>query len=254
MDTITEKQNNSLKTSSKSFDFLEAILNDGTPIKVAKSVITDIIKDEVNKKAMQDNVFIMFHRKSDDYALMVRPDQWKGYQDSGEIAEGVVIVEGGHHLVIAPTESAEALTWSTAAVSGGGKTTTDRMVAMEDWAGKTSNAAQLKHPECQPATTAVGFCSKYARVNANSKGLTAGRWWLPSAAELFLIYANKQKINYALSLITGAQLLQETWYWSSTEFSSTYAWGLDLSNGNFPYWHTKASDKLRVRAVSAFYL
>jgi hypothetical protein len=66
-----------------------------------------------------------------------------------------------------------------------------------------------------------------------------------------MIYANKYKINYALSLISGATQLSESWYWSSTEYSATAAWSLSLSNGyagNF----TKATNPYRVRAVSAF--
>lgn len=202
--------------------------------------------------SLSEGVFIMFHRKSDNYPLMVKPDKWASYQSSGEIAEGVVVVEGGKMLVVAPTEAGSAgLLWSSAAVSGGGKTTTDRLTAMEDWTGKASTAAQIKHAECNTASYAPGFCAKYSRTNANGKGLTAGMWWLPSLGELFCIYANMRKINYALSLIKGATQLAETWYWSSTEHSATNAWILYLDNGianNF----TKATYKGRVRAVSAF--
>ena len=66
-----------------------------------------------------------------------------------------------------------------------------------------------------------------------------------------MIYANMRKINYALSLINGATQLAETWYWSSTEYSATHAWGLNLSNGS-AYCLTKASYQGRVRPVSAF--
>ena len=57
------------------------------------------------KAALLDGVFIMFHRNRDDYPLMVKPDKWASYQGSGEIAEGVVGVEGGKILVVAPTET-----------------------------------------------------------------------------------------------------------------------------------------------------
>ena len=62
-----------------------------------------------------------------------------------------------------------------------------------------------------------------------------------------------RKINYALSLINGATQLAETWYWSSTECSATYAWYLFLNRGN-ANGYAKASIKGRVRAVSAFLL
>lgn len=202
-----------------------------------------------NLDRINDGVFIMFHRNSDNYPLMVKPDKWTSYQNSSEIAEGVVVVEGGKILVVSPTET--ALTWSSAAVSGGGVTTSDRITAMNDWAGKANTASQITHTECSSASYAPGFCAAYSRVNANGKGLTAGRWWLPSLGELFCIYANMHKINYALSLIEGATQLAETAYWSSTEYSAPYAWHLYLDNGAAVN-DTKAAGAGRVRPVSAF--
>lgn len=203
----------------------------------------------LNLNAMNDGVFIMFHRKSDNYPLAVKPDKWASYQNSGEIAEGVLVVEGGKMLVVAPTEA--TLYWSSAAVSAGGKTTSDRLTALDDWAGKTSTAAQITHNECKTESYAPGFCASYERVNANGQGLTAGKWWLPSLGELMMIYANMRKINYALSLINGATQLAETWYWSSTEYSATDAWYLYLYDGGAGD-NPKAAGRGRVRPVSAF--
>lgn len=210
----------------------------------------------MNLNGLYDGIFIMYHRKSDDYPLMVKPHKWTSLQNSGEIADGVVVVEGGKILVVAPTESTSKLTWSSAAISGGGTTTTDRVTAMNDWSGKASTAAIIKASKADAITNtaqyAPGYCNLYSRANANGKGLTAGKWWLPSLGEMFMIYANMIKINYALSLITGATQLVEDWYWTSTESSATYAWYLSLSDGDTGRWFTKASSTLRVRAVSAF--
>lgn len=221
----------------------------GNVTKVTLANLKAALLGGLNLNAMNDGVFIMFHRKSDDYPLAVKPDKWASYQNSGEIAEGVMVVEGGKILVVAPTEA--TLYWSSAAVSAGGKTTADRETALNDWTGKTSTAAQITHNECKTESYAPGFCASYERVNANGKGLTAGRWWLPSLGELMMIYANMRKINYALSLINGATQLAETWYWSSTEHSATYAWSLYLTSGNAS-GNTKAATQTRVRPVSAF--
>ena len=221
----------------------------GNVTKVTLANLKSALLGGLNLNAMNDGVFIMFHRKSDDYPLAVKPDKWASYQNSGEIAEGVMVVEGGKILVVAPTEA--TLYWSSAAVSAGGKTTTDRETALNDWTGKTSTAAQITHNECKTESYAPGFCASYERVNANGQGLTAGKWWLPSLGELMMIYANMRKINYALSLINGATQLAETWYWSSTESSATNAWFLYLYNGNAGT-NTKATYQLRVRPVSAF--
>ena len=202
--------------------------------------------------ALEDGIFIMTHRKSDNYPVMYKPHLWTAQQNAGEIADGVVVVEGGKVLVVAPTECDSAgLLWSSEAVSGGGVTTSDRVTAYSDWAGKTNTAAQIQKTQCQGASYAPGFCAAYSRTNANGQGLTAGKWWLPSLGEMMMIYANMTKINYALSLISGAQQLAATWYWTSTEYSATYAWGLYLSLG-YMYGSTKASGRYRVRAVSAF--
>lgn len=232
--------------------FIPLTDGNGNTTKVSLAGLKNALLAGINLNSINDNIFIMFHRKSDDFPLMVKPDKWASYQNSGEIAEGVVVVEGGKMLVVAPTEATTAgLLWSSVAVSAGGKTTTDRLTAFDDWTGKANTAAQITHAECNTEAYAPGFCAKYQRANANGKGLTAGKWWLPSLGEQMMIYANLRKINYALSLIEGATQIAETWYWTSTEHSATYAWFLYLLSGS-AYGTTKATGKFRVRAVSAF--
>ena len=221
----------------------------GNITKVSLANLKAALLDGIDLDAINDGIFIMYHRKSDDYPVAVKPHKWASLQNSGEIADGVLVVEGGRMLVVAPTES--TLFWSSAAVSAGGKTTTNRLTALEDWEGEDSTAAQVTHSECSGASYAPGFCHAYSRANANGKGLTAGRWWLPSIGQLMMIYANMRKINHALSLINGAAQLVETWYWSSTEYSATSAWGLYLYHGGMSN-DTKATYQGRVRPVSAF--
>lgn len=229
----------------------------GAVTMVTQSAVKDAAFGDMSPNLMLDGVFIMYHRKSDNFPLMVKPHKWTALQTAGEIADGVVVVEGGKVLVVAPTEADSAgLLWSSAAVSGGAVTTSDRVTAMNDWAGKNNTAQIITHSTSAAVTNtaayAPGFCNLYSRVNANGSGLTAGKWWLPSVGEMMMIYANMTKINYCLSLINGATQLAETWYWTSTENSATYAWYLNLSDGYLNCWSTKASGKSRVRPVSAF--
>lgn len=221
----------------------------GKLIPISLANLKAALNGGVDQNVQMDGVFIMTHRKSDDFPIMYKPLKWTAQQSAGEVADGVVIVEGGKILVVAPTD--EAMHWSSAAVSGGGTTTSDRVTAMNDWNGKTNTAAQITHAECSSNAYAPGFCHQYSRVNANGKGLTAGKWWLPSLGEMMMIYANMTKINYALSLISGATPLQETAYWTSTEHSAAYAWYLYLDTG-YANAYTKASRTHRVRPVSAF--
>ena len=76
--------------------------------------------------------------------------------------------------------------------------------------------------------------------------------WIPSVAEWYLIYLNKRSINAAIELGGGSRI-QDGWYWSSTEYSATYAWLLHLSDGYLNPWGTKVSGSTYVRAVAAFH-
>lgn len=222
---------------------------------------------EKNMAQLYDGVFIMYHRVNDGYPLMVAPVQWPSLEAGGEIADGVVIFEGGRHLVVAPIQ-ADAIPWSSAEVQaelpnyGGDDTFTaqvtgnNRLAAMLDFNGRQHTDAAIKASSDSHVTNtaayAPGYCRLYSRANSNGKGLTAGYWWLPSVGELLMMYANKAKINYALSLINGAQQLDVTWYWSSTESSPAHAWFLYFGDG-FLGWNNKVEDrKTHVRPVSAF--
>lgn len=93
--------------------------------------------------------------------------------------------------------------------------------------------------------------TNHLRSILNKKIKLADDWYIPSLGELYRIFINKKVINAALEFAKGDKL-QDRWYWTSTEFSATYAWGLTLGGGGTSLWYTKASNADRVRAVSAF--
>jgi hypothetical protein len=74
--------------------------------------------------------------------------------------------------------------------------------------------------------------------------------YIPSLGELYFILAHFTQINAALKAV-GGEPLHDDWYWSSTQYSATYAWGLGLDDGNAGFT-TKAAFQYRVRPVSAF--
>lgn len=227
----------------------------------SKATMEDAIRADIGQ--LYDGVFIMFHRKSDNTPLAVRLREWASYQNNGEVAEGVLLIEGGRHLVIAPTEGVDKK-WSSKPASSsdtsgsvqitGVTTTGDRITSLNDFAGRANTTAIINGSTSSNVTDtdayAAGFCNRYSRTNANGEGLTAGRWWLPSEGEMAMILANFDKINYALSKISGATQLQNAWYWSSTQGSASAAWGLDLNDGRV-YYNYKFYQG-RVRPVSAF--
>lgn len=71
----------------------------------------------------------------------------------------------------------------------------------------------------------------------------------PTIDELTGIYLNKDKINASLKA-AGLPELKESWYWSSTEYSSNYAWLLDMSDG-VRDWYGKYTGSIYVRPVLA---
>ena len=235
----------------------------------SKNTMIEAVK--ANSLQMYDGVFVMYHRSSDGWPLAVRVNDWPSLQSGGQIADGVLLVEGGKHIVIAPTEASAGLPWSSkpTKVTGsngnvsskgdgvnisGVTTTGDRLVAFADFTGKANTDAIIKASSTTNITNteayAPGFCNKYSRANTNGKGLLAGKWWLPSLGELAMIWANFDKINYALSKISGATQLQKTWYWSSTQYSADGAWNLSLGDGSVDYISRFLQG--RVRPVSAF--
>lgn len=109
---------------------------------------------------------------------------------------------------------------------------TEYIDAVADWNGKT-NTDHLKAENLNPA------------INLKDG------WYIPSVAEMYLIYLHRKAINEALEYVGGSPI-PGIWYWTSTESSAADAWGLYLGDGSLGHWHAKASGKLRVRPVSAF--
>ncbi len=80
-------------------------------------------------------------------------------------------------------------------------------------------------------------------------GKTYGDWYLPSKAELFLMYKNRAIIN-ATATAHGGSAFGTFAYWSSTESWSGAAEICHFSDGSFS--HGDKSYSYRVRAIRAF--
>lgn len=74
--------------------------------------------------------------------------------------------------------------------------------------------------------------------------------YIPSLGELYFILAHFTQINAALKAV-GGEPLHNDWYWSSTQYSTTNAWHLNLYYG-YASGTTKTTYQDRVRPVSAF--
>ena len=165
------------------------------------------------------------------------------------IAVGVWIQEGGKLIVVAKDQQASTK-WATSNDTGG-TTSKGREAAIADMDGRANTSTIIT--TLGDNAPAAKFCHEYypSNVDADNAFVGAGRWWLPSAGELWMIWSHFLEVNRILAQIGGTALNRSQWYWSSTEGSASYAWLLSF-NGGYVYNYYKAYEN-SVRPVSAFY-
>lgn len=273
---LTNEVHTNFSVASSDPAYIFAQKSDGTNFRISKSDLAKAIRNDATglggeqsgNRALYDGCFIMCHNQSDGWPLAVPYADWTNLQISGEEADGVLIVEGGHSLVVAPHE--KSCPWSSKPGEVAADSSYDsrfRVQLLNQWDGKeraskicNSTRSPFYEESNNPITKdkyAPGYCYNYtphvaSDGGAKKKGLSAGKYWLPCVAELMMIYTHKYRINAGLALISGANQLSESWYWSSNEISATDAWSLDLLSGYLNGWGNKVSDSGKVRPVSAF--
>ena len=143
------------------------------------------------------------------------------------------IIQGNHGVAVALHDAAdgEYVTLTNAQDNGGGNYIKNHAKAVQDWCG-VANTVHLK---------AIGLNPDIKLEDSE---------YIPTLAELYLICLNREALNDALSYVGGDEI-DADWYWTSTVYSATNAWGLYLYDG-YAYHNTKAASKGRVRPVSAF--
>lgn len=92
-------------------------------------------------------------------------------------------------------------------------------------AGILCNVTDTHEIAIMPVESEVRLNFNKAQQFCQAEG---GRY--PTIDELTGIFLNKNKINAALKAANLPEL-KESWYWSSTEYNSDYAWLLDMTNG-----------------------
>jgi len=116
--------------------------------------------------------------------------------------------------------------------------------ALSDFNGK-SNTAVI----AAASSDARDMCTVLNTFNAAD---SYNDWYVPACGQLALIYLNKTAINEVLTAI-GGTTFSNSGYWSSSEYSSSHAWFMDLSHGHVYYGYVygdgKGSDEFRVRFV-----
>lgn len=167
---------------------------------------------------LADGIYLMYGKTAVPYT---------GQEVSAQGCTGVGVKFGGKSLVLALTDISDDDVELTTQ-QGGTRFITDYHRAAEDMDGKT-------------ATDDIR--------DILNMGISDDEY-IPSLGELYFILAYFTQINAALEAV-GGEPLRNDWYWSSTQYSATNAWGLGLYDG-YANYGTKASSQIRVRPVSAF--
>lgn len=168
---------------------------------------------------LADGIYIMYGK----HAVL-----FTGQEVSAQGCTGIGVNFGGKSLILA-TEDISDKDIELTTQQGGTRFITDYHQAAEDMDGKA----------------ATGDIRDILNMGISDDE------YIPSLGELYFILAHFTQINAALKAV-GGEPLHNDWYWSSTQYSATNAWGLYLSNGGANIWSTKATYQLRVRPVSAF--
>ena len=169
--------------------------------------------------------------------------------DSTKKPIGIVIEVSDEGLAtkivsLAMTEAA----WSTEKVSTNARSTTDGKANME--AIQAIEGWETKYP-------AFKWCDDYTDDSGNSE------WYLPARNELKQLYLVKDYVNATIEKIrTGggtATKFFDSFYWSSSEYSSIDAWVLKTYDGTFHsyndgngYFGAKYNKVIDVRPIRAF--
>lgn len=180
-----------------------------------------------------------------NYPRFRQPDQVASVAAS---AVGVAVFNAGKLIVIAKDETTAK--WSDPTASGGSGNKTSAQ-ALADMNGRTNTATIVN--TLGDTAPAANYCVGYypSSVAENNAYYGVGRWWLPSAGELWIIWSHLFEINRLMAAIGGTPLNRSVWYWSSTEYNEVGAWFVSFIDGN-PNGSTKTNAR-RIRPVSSFY-
>jgi hypothetical protein len=165
----------------------------------------------------------------------------------GDFAHGGIVFwvdeTGQHGLVCAKEDQSTGVRWyagtygNTQAKGDGpyaGKANTSIIIAAQVAIGDDGS------------TYAARICNE---LQITEGGKTYGDWYLPSKAELNLMYQNKATID-ATATSNGGSGFASAYYWSSTEYVINSAWDQSFDNGGQYFANTGFAT--RVRAVRAF--
>jgi hypothetical protein len=147
-----------------------------------------------------------------------------------------------------------------------------RILAFDTWKEQWGNTGRVLTEEQNESVAMQTFSGldltkRIVEAQTDIDGMTAAKrcwnyqkgglqWYLPCLMELGVLCAYRDEINKAMKEIgcpdeclLPTEDSDETWVWSSSEYSQNYSWGVNFSGGGF--YFSKFSSNM-VRAVAAF--
>ena len=196
--------------------------------------------DELTTKAdtafVSDGVYILHE------TLGVKGvEGWNPKDNDGVV--GILFIEDDHKILIATEDAPENLTWSKKR-----GLINQPVEEIEDVESDFNGEMYCRRLD-SPDFPAAYYCLNYKKGNCS--------WCLPSSGELWMICRHLDEIQNALETVGGQKLIT-TWvegvpvYWSSTEYSATHAWYLNLRNSYLHGWYGKVIGNGKVRPISKF--
>ena len=164
-------------------------------------------------------------------------DAWTAKDFSNDDANGVAVLTENVSFVISKTGFDTKMKWTSGSSPhvDGILTSSDATVAKTDFAGFANTQLMLVTD-----TSGAGYsCANFTFPNG-AKG------YLPALGEWDIAYQNKAAINSAMNII-GGTMLGSNFYYSSTQSSNYYVWGLHWESGS-----TSTSYKFDTSSVRAF--
>ena len=222
-----------METINNDFDVRLALLREtGYNVEVAQKCldfvrgVNEVKKQEPSSDRLEDGVYLIDTKGN---AVRYDGEDTETINDTAYIG----VVQGSHSVAISLYDASKKEITLTSKGNdkkhGGYKYKyTD---AVQDWDGE-ANTERLKQIGLNPAIQ-----------------LKDGEY-IPSLAEMYLISLNLKVINAAIRFVGGEYI--SDCCWSSTEYSATSSWFLNLYNGGAGIGANDSTYR-RVRPVSAFY-
>ena len=123
-----------------------------------------------------------------------------------------------------------------------GKANTEKILAVDNAA---STAWQTASAITNDGSTATVHPAAQCCWRFNPGSTNQGDWYLPSIGELAFIMPNFDKLNTAIRDVSGVQLDDSSYYWSSTEYGGDLAWRVATIDGTVYYDYKTYDSNLR---------